>query len=373
MFVYYFEEIVREVVKPEPFNLPYWNYSTPVPSLHGIMPPEFRVPNNPTTNSLYRTNRNPGPNAGQPIDKTDPGALDLTALQQTTYSPQGAAPGFCQDLDFGLHGNVHVLIGNSQGMGSVPWAAYDPIFWMHHCNIDRLWASWNRNGGKNPTLPSFRDQQFIFADKTGKKVTGTVKNFLDIASLGYTYEHFEPKPPGFVPAALTPELTAGVQSRVMASAAASAGGVVLGAGPVRVNLEPSAEPQGAVGTLDEGIKALEPSKKLYVVLKGLHAEVQPEVLYHVYLNLPENVTPDNGGAHYVGTINFFDATGHGDHGGAAPAQGTPKFYGLNATTVAKSLQTQGLLKTTPSLTIVPSGTPVGEAKPVIGEVSLVAQ
>lgn len=27
-------------------------------------------------------------------------------------------------------------------MGSVPVAAFDPIFWMHHCNVDRLFHLW---------------------------------------------------------------------------------------------------------------------------------------------------------------------------------------------------------------------------------------
>lgn len=24
------------------------------------------------------------------------------------------------------------------------YAAFDPIFWVHHANVDRLWASWQR-------------------------------------------------------------------------------------------------------------------------------------------------------------------------------------------------------------------------------------
>src|SRR5215467_4699786 len=147
MYVFFLEAIVRKVAKAPAFTLPYWNYSVSG-AAHGIMPDKFRLQGNAIWGSLYRTNRNAGPNQGHPIDQTDPGALDLTALNQTTYSPSGAQPGFCQDLDFGLHGNVHVLIGNTQGMGNVPYAAGDPIFWMHHCNIDRLWASWNKCGGK---------------------------------------------------------------------------------------------------------------------------------------------------------------------------------------------------------------------------------
>jgi tyrosinase len=364
MFVLYLEHIVREVSKHKPFMLPYWNYSTPVPAIHGVMPQDFRLPASVPTNPLYRVNRNPGPNQGHPIDATDPGALDLTALKQSTYSPQGAAPGFCQDLDFGIHGNVHVLIGNGQGMGSVPFAAYDAIFWMHHCNIDRLWASWNKNGGKNPVAPGFLNQQFTFADEKGQTVTGTIKDFLDISALDYTYDRFEPAPPGFVPAGptllpVTPQ----------AIASAPGGAMALGAGPVRVNLEPAPTTQGIAGA----VGGLSGEKKLYLVLRGLRAEAQPGVLYHVYLDLPEGTSPEQGRPHYVGAINFFDATAHGDHEGAVEATGTPKFYGLDVTDVAKALQTKGLLSARPALTIAPSGIPAEEAKAVVGEISLVAQ
>src|SRR6266849_5722509 len=86
-------------------------------------------------------------------------------------------------------------------MGSVPFAAYDAIFWMHHCNIDRLWASWNKNGGKNPTNnTTWLGTQFVFADENGNRVSGKIGDFLEIAPLGYTYDAFEPAPPGFSPA-----------------------------------------------------------------------------------------------------------------------------------------------------------------------------
>lgn len=34
-------------------------------------------------------------------------------------------------------------------MGSVPVAAFDPIFWLHHCNIDRLLHLWQCNNPGN--------------------------------------------------------------------------------------------------------------------------------------------------------------------------------------------------------------------------------
>ncbi|KAH6723255.1 putative tyrosinase [Leptodontidium sp. MPI-SDFR-AT-0119] len=41
-----------------------------------------------------------------------------------------------------IHGQLHVFTGGSGQMGRVPVAAFDPIFWMHHCNVDRLFAMW---------------------------------------------------------------------------------------------------------------------------------------------------------------------------------------------------------------------------------------
>src|SRR6516162_7597723 len=41
MYVYYFEEIIRDVSGHKDFTLPYWNYSTSDKATHGVIPPEF--------------------------------------------------------------------------------------------------------------------------------------------------------------------------------------------------------------------------------------------------------------------------------------------------------------------------------------------
>ena len=43
----------------------------------------------------------------------------------------------------GPHGSVHVRTGGQ--MGSVPRAGFDPIFYFHHCNVDRLWWNWQQS------------------------------------------------------------------------------------------------------------------------------------------------------------------------------------------------------------------------------------
>ncbi|KAK6360997.1 hypothetical protein TWF730_007112 [Orbilia blumenaviensis] len=42
----------------------------------------------------------------------------------------------------GVHDSVHGTIGASGHMGFVDNAAFDPVFWLHHANMDRLFALW---------------------------------------------------------------------------------------------------------------------------------------------------------------------------------------------------------------------------------------
>ncbi|KAH8808502.1 hypothetical protein F5884DRAFT_373546 [Xylogone sp. PMI_703] len=43
----------------------------------------------------------------------------------------------------GVHGSVHVDIGGTYGhMSQLSYSAFDPIFWLHHANVDRLFAIW---------------------------------------------------------------------------------------------------------------------------------------------------------------------------------------------------------------------------------------
>lgn len=44
-----------------------------------------------------------------------------------------------------LHNLVHVWVGGDMLPASSP---NDPVFFMHHCNVDRLWESWMRRHGR---------------------------------------------------------------------------------------------------------------------------------------------------------------------------------------------------------------------------------
>jgi len=49
-----------------------------------------------------------------------------------------------------MHNGMHGWIGGSSGQMSQPlYSPHDPFFYLHHCNIDRLWAMWQADGHAN--------------------------------------------------------------------------------------------------------------------------------------------------------------------------------------------------------------------------------
>jgi tyrosinase len=40
-------------------------------------------------------------------------------------------------------------------MARVPIAPNDPVFYLNHCNVDRLWAEWQRDNKKAVQYPEF--------------------------------------------------------------------------------------------------------------------------------------------------------------------------------------------------------------------------
>jgi tyrosinase len=371
MYVYFFERIVRKISNDPTFTLPYWNYSNGAVQSGPRLPTDFINPA-AATNPLFRPNRNVLANGGQPIDQNSPGAFNLTALNQLCYSQQGVVQGFNLALDSGLHGNVHVLVGNTQGMGRVPFAANDPIFWMHHCNIDRLWASWNRGGRQNPTTNAWLDKQFVFADECGTRVVGTVRDFRDIARLKYTYDSFASVP---FTAQVCPggAITLSAAATVQKQADVQSGPVRLGSAPVTVTLEPTPGVGAATADIRPRVRSLRRDRRLFLVLRNLETDLQPGVLYHVYLELPASASVRASKTREVGTIHFFDAeTSHAGHASATGAASN-KFFSFDITDLAKSLVARGQLSAKPQVTIAPAGEPEGSAQPVVGDISLVEQ
>jgi tyrosinase len=122
-------------------SIPYWDWTKPseenIPAWLASVTPTVPMP--PPTPAITVT-RSPGTTA------------DLATLASNIPGIQGDAdfPTFTSSLE-GVHGGVHVWVGGT--MSRIPTAPADPIFWMHHANLDRLWWQWQQaHPNLNPDL-----------------------------------------------------------------------------------------------------------------------------------------------------------------------------------------------------------------------------
>lgn len=76
------------------------------------------------------------------------------------------------------HDQVHDWVGGD--MGQLDFAAYDPIFFAHHCMIDRIWYLWQVKNGANNITPGLLDMEL---PPFGKRVSDVI----DIETMGYDY------------------------------------------------------------------------------------------------------------------------------------------------------------------------------------------
>jgi hypothetical protein len=169
-------------------TLPYWNWSsgptTGVPA--ACRQPTYVNRNGDTVpNPLYSGPRNGG---GQTNRRAD---IDTTAFDDLATSAQ-AAMGEADFASFqsqisGVHGSVHIRTGGD--MGGVPTAAYDPIFYLHHANVDRLWADWQiaHPGALPAAEATFELQPFPRPYSTSWQTGSDVES---TAALGYRYRRF---------------------------------------------------------------------------------------------------------------------------------------------------------------------------------------
>jgi tyrosinase len=349
LYVYYLERICRHVLGDSTFTLPYWNYNA---AATNMLPGMFRTPAN-TGNSLWYQNRNPNSNAGGGM-----ASLTLSCLSQSAYS------GFSQAIDNNPHGQLHVDVGNNLGMGNVPYAALDPIFYLHHCNIDRLWASWNAAGRANPTTSSWTNQTFTFADPGYAgctQVTGKVGDVTNIANLGYSYDRLEPVLGHII---RWPFLALETNLLLLKGP----GPVELGVRGAQVLLSaPRVVPgREKIELFNQRLTLLKEDKRIYLLVDGLMADRQPGVSYDVYLDPAERASGKHDAAHLAGTINFF---------GAVMPEGARKMskpqFSFDVTDILRGLSRLGPLGERVTVSVVPHGQPAENAKTMVEGISFV--
>jgi tyrosinase len=155
--------------------LPWWDWTSDLSHQEGI-PAAFATEDggNPLAHGPIVvppdvdrvTQRSPGAPGDLPDSATYNSVLGLSSY--TDFSDQ------LEDIHDQVHG------WTSGDMGVVAFAAFDPIFFSHHCMIDRSWYLWQLQNGVNNIPSSYLDLPLA-------PFSLTVKDVLNVQSLGYDY------------------------------------------------------------------------------------------------------------------------------------------------------------------------------------------
>jgi tyrosinase len=178
------ERLLQQVVNDANFGLPYWDWAadgqlTPQQQLNsavwddGCMGRASNAPGSFTqqafpirlavnaSNQLVQTNkrlqRNRGvglssiPNPVLPTKAATAAAVNASPVLVYDNAPWNrSSTGFRCHLEGwnppnNLHNIVHIWVGGDMLPSSSP---NDPVFFLHHCNVDRIWEAWMQRNGR---------------------------------------------------------------------------------------------------------------------------------------------------------------------------------------------------------------------------------
>jgi hypothetical protein len=317
-YLAWFEGTIRSMTGEDDWALPYWNYSDPASDR--ALPAEFVVETRvvdgeQVPNPLFSPDRSPDP---IPLDDTDVSY----ALGQPFYvlEMERGFGGVLPDQYDGVvellpHNFIHGDIGGLSGfMRSPATAGRDPIFWLHHANIDRLWEVWLAlDGSVRLTDPgavpasvatAWNSAVFWFGDEQ-TPTTYAMEDVEDLTSAPMDYEYES--------LALPAELADAVAQAREAALQAAGGGIALD------ETGSAWQPVGATFGLrsgeernvefDSGPLGLDeaPPTKLMLDLSGTTA-TDPHAAYVVEVRSAPDAPP-----HVVGGFSTFGLAGTPDN------------------------------------------------------------
>jgi tyrosinase len=94
----------------------------------------------------------------------------------------------------GLHNRVHVWVGGDMGPSTSP---NDPVFFLNHANVDRMWAAWQRRHPGAGYLPGLDGAPDLQGHRLGDELISiypgaapTIEAMLDVSDV-YEYDTIE--------------------------------------------------------------------------------------------------------------------------------------------------------------------------------------
>jgi len=341
-YLYFHERILGQLIGDPTFALPYWDWdscSDDPSDMTGRnrFPGEVYGFPGEASNPLFDPTRNVGPT--ERIPPVFVGPTLMRPIKNAASFPEFGGSGNTElprrtpdvgdlqqmgQLEQTPHGIVHVWTTEPTltsrtpvpNMGALASAAFDPVFFAHHANIDRLWDEWAQGKGHaNPDNPRWLQQVFLFYDQLQTWTGMLINQVIDpVVSLSYRYQPpnwTPPTPAGGPPA---PVAAARVAPRLAQAAPLSAPLVELSTGTQPKTLLPRATTvQVAMpAPTRAAINALAaPASPQQLVLRidGVEIPADRQVVVQVFVNRPDITAavrgPERG---YVGSIVIVPAT-----------------------------------------------------------------
>jgi tyrosinase len=346
-YLHFFERIVRKASGDPDFTLPYWDWNV---NGRRALPDAFQDSSSP----LYDRSRNRDINAGEPLPAPETDAA--AALAASSYLGSGPDLGFggvpLPGRRKGLmerppHDSVHVFI--SGNMGDPRTAALDPIFWLHHANVDRLWDVWLASGRSNPSDDAWKKnlidgqpKPFVLFDENGQQIEVVTSDFIPGGSrLDYQYDNLQgnsrllltdsgmrrrleeehmKRAKAAVASLPAPRQKAvddkrnalfGAAKKITVTSAENR--VVLGAAPLSVQaLIPEDNQPRLKSALELAREDAASPPAVILNVEDVQSSAPPGVVFRVFLNQPKaTATTNTDEANYVGSIALFQSSGHG--------------------------------------------------------------
>ncbi len=177
--VAHMERIIAQVTGHAGFAMPYWDWQ-----VDRFLPPWVLDPTSP----LYERERDP---AAETLDFQKARfaqSRDVARVSDDNFDAFCGRERAAGRVEAYGHNIIHMLVGGY--MSSTRTAALDPVFWLHHCNVDRVWATWHQKNGDTVYPRPWKDVSMSgFTGPDGRQ-TGrwAASRITSTRGLGYRYD-----------------------------------------------------------------------------------------------------------------------------------------------------------------------------------------
>jgi tyrosinase len=319
-----FEMICGALTGHPEFSLPYWNWSANngrVPNalydLPGLNVESWKDASNASdanwnSGLAVTTDGTRGLLKGIGLQDDPRLAKPFTEATIASIRRETAFSAFTNRLESEPHNNAHVIAGGNNGHMGDGLSSLDPLFWMHHCGIDRVWAQWQAAGNTTPGLT--RDYVNQFVGRDGKPVKASSATALSTTALGFTYD------------VLASASTANQQLPVLSTSAFALIGTADGLLQIKPKVETRAKfvvpgvfkamsSRRTFWSLEVGPKAnkeQEPSRILARLSGVMPPKTRVPMIVNVFVNCPY-LSPETASTdqHFAGSFSFFGMYGDG--------------------------------------------------------------